>query len=98
MRIATLSEPVAPPTLHNKSGVTWSRHKYKRLRWGMIPAQLVIQGASPQALLGDKFILLRGAHRPPYHPLPGMDDVTIVQVSENPDRLGVEDIFLIVAG
>ncbi len=92
-----MREPTALPTQHVKGALKWQQHKYNVLRWNLVTAQLMLQGASAQMLLGDEFILLRGEHRAPMSPLPGMDNVTIVQVLDNPDRLGAQDIFMAVA-
>jgi len=97
MSVATLRSPTAQPEPRQKDGMTWLVHKYKHMLWLHTPAQLMLQGASAQLLIGQEFILIRGAHRPAFHPRPGMDDLTIVQVLENPSELDLEATFLHVA-
>lgn len=97
--VATFREPtVSHPFSRTKEGMNWLVHRYKELLWNQVPAQLMLQGASAQVLLGGEYILLRGEHRAPFHPQQGMDNVTVVQVLDNPRKLDIEQTFLLVAG
>lgn len=96
--VATLENPTVPPKLRDKDGMVWLVHTYEYLAWKPLASQLMLSGASAQMLLGSEYILTRGAHRQHFHPRPGMDAVTVVQVLENPRALGIEDTFLVVAG
>lgn len=77
----------------SSGSLVWVRYKCGSLDWSHLAAQLRLQGAVMQDLLGPAFVVLRGRHRPDYAPRPGLDDVEIVHVLENPDDLLPPAIF-----
>lgn len=68
-------------------GLVWRIHKYKTLRWPALIAVLLLQGATLQAVLGPRWLLLSGTHRPQHSPRPGIDDPILVEILSNPRNL-----------
>jgi hypothetical protein len=96
--VATLKDQIGNSELREEGDVVYSRLRYKRMDWSHTAALMRLQGAHIQYLLGDRFILLAGSHRPDYAPNPGMDDVEVGFVLENPDQLDPTDLFVLMSG
>lgn len=68
-------------------------YSYKCLRWTHTGAMRLLQGMGPQQILGPQYILVSGRHRAITNPDPGIDDIMLLEVIANPERLSAMDIF-----
>lgn len=79
-------------------GTVLKVHRYSHLRWSNTAAQLLLQGASVQSILGTEWFLADGYHRPVYSPQPGVDHPILVEVISNPDKKSSVELLKLVMG
>lgn len=73
--------------------LSWVVRSFKELIWGHTAALLRLEGAAPQALLGEDRLLVKSLDRPVYASVPGHDDVWVVFLQSNPQKLPLEEVF-----
>lgn len=86
---------------HHSSGDFYSPEKdfraavydFKELNWTHRGALLLLQGELVSNILGPAICFMRGKHRVPGHPQPGIDDVRILVPLHNPSGLRAVDMF-----
>ena len=91
---AVLTGLVSRGEEQGQDGVVWRRLKYRYLRWTDYASRLLMSGMRADRILNPRFILLDGAHRPPYHPAPGMDHVELAEIIENLNGLSPVELFI----
>lgn len=73
-------------------------YNYKTLRWSHRAALLQLQNERVLDTLGSAICLLRGKHRPIWYPIPGMDDVCVLTLLDNPAGLQTLELFRLARG
>lgn len=76
----------------NSGDFRWFMYEFKGLRLTHLASLMKLEGSPIQRLLGD-LVLLKGKERPVYSPIPGMDDVVVGRVIDNPDGLDARQVF-----
>lgn len=79
--------------LYTVDGLTWRMYSSWTLNWSPAASLGLLSGKTVTDLLGAHYILLRGSHRPAYHPVPGVDSATIAEVWMNPEELDASELF-----
>lgn len=75
-------------------GVKYFKREFERLSWTHTGALLRLQGASLQQLMGPSFVLLSFRERPRWSPRPGLDDVLVAIIDQNPEGLTPQELLL----
>jgi hypothetical protein len=95
---ATLSGRLHQYFRQDAGGPSFLVYQYQSLRWSDVAAQLLLQGASVQSILGSCWLLVGGTHRPAYDPRPGVDQPVLVEVLSNPGQLSALELIKLVTG
>jgi hypothetical protein len=68
-------------------------YDFQSLYWSHTGSLLRLQGEHALDILGPAITVLRGHHRPVYHPRPGINDVRVVLPIYNPMGLRPLEVF-----
>lgn len=92
--VARLGPAVVPPEQHWLDTVPWRRYRPRYLIWTDTAARALLGGALVTDLLGTKYVLLDGKHRPVWHPCPGVDAPDLAVFSQPPDNISATDLMV----
>lgn len=78
-------------TRKSAEGVEWLHWRMPALNWSHTAALLLLEGASISQLIGRNFALIGAKHRPPYAPVPGIDEPDFIEIINTPEGVTLED-------
>lgn len=91
---AILERHVNSKELENLDPILQARvYDFRALYWTHTGSILRLQGEHALDILGPAICVLRGSHRPVWHPRPGMDEVRVVVPLFNPQGLRPIEVF-----
>jgi len=91
--VATLVEWSSLYYLEDGHGFASQVWRFSELRWTHRGTMRQLQGESASDTLGPVVCLLDAKHCPPWHPIPGAEDVQVVLIQSNPRNLSKLEIF-----